>query len=227
RRELGQNVFLDRIEQSDDDTPDGIVYTNNWAGAVWDEGDGTFDFITGTFAAPVPKGPDGSGGSAWVGVDGDTCDQSFFRAGINFIVNKNETSYEAWYQWYADEPRPFPSEIRISAGDRIRVTIFGNSSTTGNATVENLTNGQSMTQPVQSILALCGQNAEWVVTLFGENSNPASFANFTTVTFTDAKATGPHGPYTPYGATILDIKQNNRPLTDVSITESSFTVTSV
>ena len=49
---------------------------------------GTFTSVTGTFKVPTPKAPEGSA-SVWVGIDGNTCAQAIFQAGIyvNFLPN--------------------------------------------------------------------------------------------------------------------------------------------
>ena len=88
------------------------------------------------------------------------------------------------------------------------------------------------------------ENAEWIVEDFEENGQYSvfahlipvrrcssrslgglvPFANFGTVTFTDATATSSSGTTTgPSGATIIDIEQNNQVLTSCSASSSSVT----
>lgn len=90
--------------------------------------------------------------------------------------------------------------------------------------IENLTTGQTVQQELSSAYALCEQNAEWIVEDFEENGSLVPFADFGTVTFDSATASGPSGTtYTPSGATIIDIEQYNQVLT--SVTTSGETVT--
>jgi hypothetical protein len=72
--------------------------------------------------------------------------------------------------------------------------------------------------------ALQELNAEWIVEDFSENSGLVPFANFGTVTFTNAKATTSSGTVGPNGADIIDIRQNNKVLTDASISGSTVVV---
>jgi len=92
--------------------------------------------------------------------------------------------------------------------------------------LENLTNGQTGFTQVSSTYPLCQQNAEWIVEDFDDgDGNMLPFANFGTVTFTDAVAIGKE-TYTADGATVCDIEQD-QVLTSVSIDGSSVTVTYV
>lgn len=131
----------------------------------------------------------------------------------------------AWYEWYPAPAHDF-SGINISAGDVIKLTVTASSTTSGTATVENLTNGQTVTKDLNSTSPLCEQNAEWIVEDFAQGGKLVSFANFSSVTFTNAEATG-HGTSTPSGATIVNIQQNNQVLTSVLINGSSVTITYV
>ncbi len=72
--------------------------------------------------------------------------------------------------------------------------------------------------------ALQELNAEWIVEDFEENGGLVPFANFGTVTFTGASATTNSGTVGPSGADIIDIRQNNKVLTDVTVSGSSVTV---
>ena len=59
--------------------------------------------------------------SAWVGIDGDTAQNSILQTGVDFYVENGEASYDAWYEWYPDYAYTF-SGISINAGDTITVT---------------------------------------------------------------------------------------------------------
>ena len=93
------------------------------------------------------------------------------------------------------------------------------------ATIENLTTGETATQDLTSNYALCEQDAEWIVEDFEEDGGLVPFANFGTVTFYDASASGPGGTYTPCDGNIIDIEQNGKVLTDVVIDNGCSNVT--
>lgn len=75
--------------------------------------------------------------------------------------------------------------------------------------------------------ALQELNAEWIVEDFSEGNSLVPFADFGSVTFTGASATGSSGTVGPSGATIIDIEQSGKVLTSVSTTSSSVTVSYV
>jgi len=222
RRRERQSRILDRIEQPANAASDGVQYSRNWSGAVWEENDGTFTYVTGTFNVPTPSGQSGSAASAWVCIDGDTCANAILQVGVDFTVTDDGVSYDAWYEWYPDYAYYF-SDFSMSGGDVIKVSVIATSTTSGSAQVENLSNGQSASQQLSSAYALCGQNAEWIVEDFDDNGAPVPFANFGTVAFWDALATG-SGTYTPDGAIIMEIDQNSQVLTSSSASGSYLSI---
>ncbi|KAG6375465.1 peptidase A4 family-domain-containing protein [Boletus reticuloceps] len=223
RRENRQSQPLNHVDGPAADASN-VEYSSNWSGAVWDEAVGTFTTVTGTFTVPTPSGKTGSAASAWVGIDGDTCQTAILQTGVDFIVGRGgSVSYDAWYEWYPDYAYDFTG-ISISAGDVIKTTVTATSTTSGSAVIENLTNGQTVTQDITSTYALCEQNAEWIVEDFEEGGRLVPLADFGTVTFTSASASGPGVTYTPSGATEIDIEQNGQILTNVTISGSSVTI---
>ena len=203
-----------------------VEYSSNWAGAVLTAPPSgtTFNAVSAQFVVPSPTGSDGSA-SAWVGIDGDTYGNAILQTGIDFTISGGQVSYDAWYEWYPDYAYDF-SGISISAGDTIYVSVQSSSSTSGTAYIENLSNGQSVSQDLTSSSALGGQNAEWIVEDFEENGGLVTFADFGTVTFTDAVAGDSSGGSNgPDGATIIDIEQNSV-LTSVSVLSNSEVVVS-
>jgi len=206
RREGRQSQPAQRIVNTE--------YSENWAGAVYAEGDGTYTAVTGTFTVPTPSG-DGAA-SAWVGIDGDTCDTAILQTGVDFTSDGGEVSYDAWYEWYPDYAYDFDG-IDIASGDVIKLTVTATSTTSGTAVIENTSNGQTVTQDITSTSALCEENAEWIVEDFEENGSLVEFADFGTVTFTDAYATTADGTQTPADATAIDIEQNGQVLTSVTV----------
>ena len=72
--------------------------------------------------------------------------------------------------------------------------------------------------------ALCGENAEWIVEDYSVNGGLVPFANFGTVTFTDASAEYPGGPVSPASASIIDLVVNGAVISSVSTGSSSVTI---
>ncbi|AEO63648.1 uncharacterized protein THITE_2109181 [Thermothielavioides terrestris NRRL 8126] len=196
-------------------------YSSNWAGAV-QIGTG-FTFVTGTITVPsVYNGNPYSAASAWVGIDGDTCQTAILQTGVSFY---GDGSYDAWYEWIPDYSYSF-SGFGLRAGDEIRMTVDATSKTTGVATLENLSTGAKVSHTFRNTPStLCETNAEWIVEDFESGGSLVPFADFGTVTFTDAYATGSGGQVTPQGATIIDIRQSGRVLTNCGTSGADLTCT--
>ncbi|CAG8051346.1 unnamed protein product [Penicillium nalgiovense] len=204
------------------------TYSSNWAGAVL-IGTG-YTSVSGEITVPIPHLPNGANSytnycaSAWVGIDGDTCNTAILQTGIDFCVQGGYTSYNAWYEWYPDYTHNF-SNIQISPGDVIKMTVDATSKSSGFATIENISTGVSVTHIFPYSLGgdLCEFNAEWIVEDFSINNALAPFANFGTVVFSNAVASRGGTTYGPLGATIMDIYQD-RILTSSSVTRNTVTI---
>lgn len=204
------------------------TYSSNWAGAVL-IGTG-YTWVSGEITVPIPQLPSGANSytnycaSAWVGIDGDTCRTAILQTGIDFCIKGGSTSYSAWYEWYPDYAHDF-SNVQISAGNVIKMTVNATSRSSGSATVENLSTGASVTHIFRNGLGgdLCEFNAEWIVEDFSVNNALAPFANFGTVVFSNAVASRGGDTYGPSGATIMDIYQD-RILTSSSVTGDTVTI---
>ncbi|KAF8686185.1 hypothetical protein AX14_003887 [Amanita brunnescens Koide BX004] len=197
-----------------------IAPSSNWGGIVLtDYPPGTFVAVTGTIVVPTLSAPDGSL-SAWVGIDGVTCNSAILQTGIDMAYENGDASYDAWYEWYPNYAYDF-SGISVSAGDSIQLTINVYTSTSGSATIDNLTTGQSATQNLTSSSALCQENAEWVV----EDYQSGGLCDFGDIQFTDAYATTASGTrvYPPSGSPVI-IEQNGQVLTSVSTGSESVSV---
>ncbi|KAI0040159.1 hypothetical protein FA95DRAFT_1612019 [Auriscalpium vulgare] len=207
-----------------------VDYSSNWAGGVLSSASGTYKSVTGTFVVPTPKTPSGGSGSysasAWVGIDGDSCETAILQTGVDFTIDSGSVSYDAWYEWYPDSAHDF-SGIPIKAGDTIKVTVTATSTKAGSAVIENVTTGKTVSKSLSSSAALCEKDAEWIVEDFDEGGTQVPFANFGTVTFTGASATTGSGSVGPSGSDILDIKQSGTVLTSVSTGSSSVTISYV
>jgi len=206
-----------------------VQYSSNWAGAVL-VGSG-YTSVTGTIVVPTPEEPSGGNrrtqyaASAWVGIDGDTCESAILQTGVDFYIQDGEPSFDAWYEWYPDYAYNFDN-FDISAGDSIQMTVTATSKSGGKATLENLSTGQTVSQTFSGESAeLCETNAEWIVEDFSNGNSLVPFADFTTVTFTGAAAVSDGSTVDTSGAAILDIKQNNKVLTSCSASGSEVTCT--
>ncbi|KAE8351957.1 putative aspergillopepsin [Aspergillus coremiiformis] len=205
-------------------------FSTNWAGAVL-IGSG-YTSVAGTFTVPQPAYPAGAPqhgeycASAWVGIDGDTCRSAILQTGIDFCVDSNGPNFSAWYEWFPDFSYDF-SNIEFSVGDNVRVSINAFDTSSGNATVENLTTGKTVshTFPNQGYDAqLCETNAEWIVEDFSRGFVLVPFVDFDTVTFTDISAIDNGVKVGAAGSTIFDIRQNNVTFTSSTVTNDEITV---
>ncbi|KAG8849547.1 hypothetical protein FRB96_000697 [Tulasnella sp. 330] len=204
-------------------------YSNNWAGALFDTyAAGSFSSVTGTFTVPTPQAASGEtegSATAWVGIDGNTCETAILQTGVDFTIIDGQVSYDAWYEWYPDLSYDYPG-ITVSAGDSITATVAASSTTEGTAEIINNTTGETVSVPLTSTYALCQQNAEWIVEDYEEGDSIVPFANFGTVTFTDASAgLVAGGSVASDTADIINIDQDGTILTDVSVTSTSVTIT--
>jgi hypothetical protein len=107
------------------------------------------------------------------------------------------------------------------------MTVTATSLTSGSAVIENLTKGKTVTQTFSGVTSgsLCETNAEWIVEDFsqcsGNSCSLVPFADFDAVTFTGASAVKSGSTVDTTGATILDIRQNNKVLTSCSASSST------
>ncbi|KAK0709899.1 acid proteinase [Lasiosphaeria miniovina] len=206
-----------------------VEYSSNWAGAVL-IGSG-YKSVTATIIVPTPQKPSGGSSttqyaaSAWVGIDGDTCQTAILQTGVDFYVRGTTVSFDAWYEWYPDYAYTF-SGFAVSAGDSITMTATASSTSAGSVTLTNNTKHKTVTHSFSGETdQLCETNAEWIVEDFSSGSSLVPFANFGTVTFTGSSVTTTSGSTIGVtGSTIFDIKQNNVVLTNCS-TSGSSTVT--
>ncbi|KZL69532.1 peptidase a4 family protein [Colletotrichum incanum] len=216
-----QRLSIDSLDSLESTGDKNVEYSSNWAGAV-KIGTG-YNHVTGTITVPEVSGARGAAASAWVGIDGDTCQTAILQTGISFYA---DGTFDAWYEWIPDYAYNF-NNFDVSVGDKIKMTVDASSKTKGVATLENLTTGQKVTHSFTSTpSSLCETNAEWIVEAFQENGSQVTLADFGTVTFTGATASGSGGSITAAGADILDISPNNgrSVLADSSVSGRTVTV---
>ncbi|KAL7929309.1 peptidase A4 family domain-containing protein [Trichoderma chlorosporum] len=197
---------------------------SNWGGAIL-EGSG---FTAASATVNVPKGSGGSSaaGSAWVGIDGATCDSAILQTGFDWY---GDGTYDAWYEWYPEFAADFTG-IDISQGDQIAMSVVATSLTGGSATLQNLSTGQKVTQTFSRVTAgsLCETSAEFIIEDFeecdsnGNNCQPVPFASFSpAIQFTSASATQNGKKVSLSGATMTEVIVNNKDLTKCSASGST------
>ncbi|KUJ06940.1 uncharacterized protein LY89DRAFT_712271 [Mollisia scopiformis] len=209
-----------------------IEYSENWSGLAYTSPPSgeTFNAVSGKFTVPtpsIPSGVDSTDGeysaSAWVGIDGNTYSTAILQTGVDFTVSTSgEVSYDAWYEWYPDYAYDF--DLTISAGDVIAMYVNATTTTSGSATIENLTTGKTVTKSLTSTSALGGENAEWIVEDFEEGDSLIAFADFGNVTFTECVASTSSSSEGVTDAQVMDIENSDdEVLTSVTlISDSSF-----
>ncbi|KAJ7683796.1 peptidase A4 family-domain-containing protein [Mycena rosella] len=215
-------------------TDSAVLTSSIWAGAGMESPANTYQSVTGTLVVPHLQPATGGastgfyGGSAWVGLDGMTCQTSLMATGIDFIYFNETITANAWTEVY---PNPgVDLSMSVNVGDTIKLTVTATSTTTGTAVVENLSNGQSSTVSLTSPSPLCLENAEWIVEDFQESTFLIPFADFGSITFTDASATtqsgstvGPSGS----GSHIINMVQKDAELQVLQFTSASSAASSV
>lgn len=122
--------------------------STNWSGAVIEQPpSGKFTSVTGSFVVPTPSGTGAA--SAWVGIDGDTAQNSILQAGVDFTVSGGRASFQAWFEWFPNFAIDF-NNFPISAGQTITVTVKSTSTTAGTVVLTNASTGKSVTQAVSA-----------------------------------------------------------------------------
>ena len=100
---------------------------------------------------PTPKAPSGANSrtaysaSAWVGIDGDSCQTAILQTGVDFTIQGSTVSFDAWYEWYPDYAYDF-SGFAVKAGDQIKMTATATSTSAGSVTLQNLSTGKSVSK---------------------------------------------------------------------------------
>ncbi|KAL7917514.1 peptidase A4 family domain-containing protein [Trichoderma austrokoningii] len=199
---------------------------SNWGGAIL-QGSG-FSAASATVNVPTGGGGSSAAGTAWVGIDGDTCDSAILQTGIDWY---GDGTYDAWYEWYPEFSADF-SGIDISAGDQIAMSVVATSLTGGSATLENLSTGQKVTQNFSKVTAgsLCETSAEFIIEDFeecNESGNDCQFVPFASfspaVKFSSASATQNGRSVSLSEAVLTEVEINNKDVTKCSVSGSTLT----
>ncbi|OGM44262.1 peptidase A4 family protein [Aspergillus bombycis] len=202
-----------------------VQYSNNWAGVVREQAppEGPYTAVTATFTIPtstdVANQNGVQAGSVWVGIDGDTYAGAILQAGVDFYSDPNQENH-AWFEWYPAYATNFPG-IDVNEGDTIVSTVRATSPSEGIAIIENKSTGQTVSQAVTApapTATLAGQNAEWIVEDFQSGDSMVVMANFGEVKFSGAQAQAGKATYGLDGGEIIELKQNNKVLTQTEVT---------
>ncbi|PSN60247.1 concanavalin A-like lectin/glucanase [Corynespora cassiicola Philippines] len=169
----------------------------NRAGAVLKAPSGdSFTSVTGTFNVPNLSG--NSRLSVWVGI-GDSAEQTYVLGG-GIVFNRTLSSWAAFY------PQPSTdttSQVPVSNGNSIRVTVNIQEGAGGSVTIENTTQNRRVTQTLAApenadASRLTALAADWWVQ--GYQVTPGELLttpNFGTLQFTACSATTKSGKTLP------------------------------
>lgn len=132
---------------------------------------------------------------------GYSCSSAILQTGV---VAWGDGNVQAWYEWWPYDPVYYGSELTVSAGDTVRMSVNATSTTSGTSTLENLTTGQHVTTPYSNMgQALCLADAEWIIEFGG---GATEFANFGTWDITNTAASGDSGQASADGGRITNVE---------------------
>jgi hypothetical protein len=174
---------------------DTISYSGNWCGAsqhstAQDQIVSSFSHFTAPNLKLRPRIPQTQYAAAWVGIDGASCTQALFQAGVTTVVNANGgQSAHAWWQWYPEASFQIKG-VPVKPGDWMSVNVTAINATTGRIVISNVQQGYSVTLNVNNGPRLCRVDTEWIVEDFydGDNGQQVPFAWFEDLWFVDAAA---------------------------------------
>ncbi|OAA57298.1 Concanavalin A-like lectin/glucanase [Cordyceps fumosorosea ARSEF 2679] len=181
--------------------------SRGWSGAIQEADSGTWNFVQGTVVLPTlndQNNPKGSG-DIWVGIDGNNCGTAILQTGI---VCYGDGSFWVWTEWWQYNMQDYDTNLGVSGGDTVRMTVNATSTTSGTTLIENLTTGKSVSQTFtgETRYPLCESDAEWIVEDFQENGKPVPLVNWGTIEFTNTVASGPGTSVTAAGSELINIK---------------------
>lgn len=189
-----------------------------WGGAVQEGPQGTgWNFVQGSVVVPNFSGGDSSqSANMWVGIDGNECTSAILQTGL---VAYGDGSFWLWTEWWKNSMQDYQSGLIFSPGDTLRFTVHAQSYTSGTTTVENLSNGKSVSQTFTSETnyPLCETDAEWILEDWTQNGQPVPLYNWGTISIFDTIAKNPDGQVTAAGSNIVNININGQTLTKSNV----------
>jgi hypothetical protein len=174
----------------------GKAISKNWSGAFQTATQVTEVHATVNFPhVSIPKNGRSDteyGGSAWVGIDGASCQTTILQTGIDWIIRGGRPRYTAWFEWLPHYSTEFTG-MDVHPGDNITMKVAvdsGSNGTAGTAWIANETTGQKVMHHFAGPeVGLCETNAEWIVEDFLSGEGLVPFAWFEDVTFRNASYT--------------------------------------
>jgi hypothetical protein len=177
----------------------GLQLSANWAGYLaasnLNAPSATVTSVHGCWVTPTLTSPPSTADSiAFVGIGGATQgDSTLIQAGTRQQINHGVATYSTWYEMLPDPIAT--TNLSVSAGDQVCVTIQETSSDTWTINISNQTTGFSFNQSFS--YASSKLTAEWIVERLsscmvgpgGVRCRFVNLANFGSVTFTGANAT--------------------------------------
>lgn len=157
----------------------------------------TLSSVYGYFQAPNlsfrPGYPYPQWASAWIGMDGGTCNSALLQSGVTVVLNSNgQQSASAWFEW-APRASYSISGFPVHVGDWLFVNITATSATSGIVNIANLAQSLAMTININDGPTLCRQDADWIVEDFYDAKGQVAFGRFQDVWFEDVGATTTKG----------------------------------
>ncbi|TVY45588.1 Scytalidopepsin B, partial [Lachnellula subtilissima] len=225
RQSRGRRTAPFRNSTITEHAPDATVQSN-WGGAILESSG--FTDVSATANAPKGSGSSSAAGSAWVGIDGASCQTAILQTGFDWY---GDGTYDAWYEWYPDNAADFTG-LTISEGDDIKMSVTATSANSGSATIENMTTGKKVSKTFtdETSGSLCQTDAEFIIEDFeecdsdGSNCQPVDFASFSpAVAFTDCTATANGENVALSKSTISEVEVNNKDLTKCSTSGTTLT----
>jgi hypothetical protein len=193
----------------------GVATTNsgNWSG--WVASGGAFSSVTGSWIVPTTNCSNHTTAysAEWIGIDGATS-STVEQDGTDSDCSGASPAYYAWYEMYGDSAVnsgfsvQLPSAIYpVSPGDSISASVSLSGSTWTLAIADSPQGWHYATSVPSPSPAPAQSSAEWIAERPDVNGSPASLADFGSVNFTGASATGNGhtGPIADFSASEYDM----------------------
>src|ERR1019366_7740166 len=193
----------------------GVATTNsgNWSG--WVASGDTFSSVTGSWIVPATNCSNHTTAysAEWIGIDGATS-STVEQDGTDSDCSGASPAYYAWYEMYGDSAVnsgfsvQLPSAIYpVSPGDSISASVSLSGSTWTLAIADSPQGWHYATSVPSPSPAPAQSSAEWIAERPDINGSPASLADFGSVNFTGASATGNGhtGPIADFSASEYDM----------------------
>ncbi|KAN0094759.1 Peptidase G1 [Tylopilus felleus] len=188
------------------------IISKSWGGAEFlGPRAGSFSSITSTFYVPFIYDQLKSPFAIFVGLDGISC-PAFLRAGIDVKPRDGRPYYQAWYEWYPKIRKEY-FDIKVSAGDKVRISVSSATPGLGVVIVENLSKNTQVGEELSAAEVICGQDAQLAV---APHDIKVPLSNFDHFVFMDIEADSVQDPNERDWATLVDLQQGDKMMVQVS-----------